>query len=121
MTKMSLTELSEATANFSTGNVIGMGKIGMMYKGVHSNGWSLAIKRVHDSQSFETQFVSELLALGRLKHNNIVPLLGYCKEQKENFWCTNTYRMVTFVIGYMQREAGTRCWNGLRGLKLPLG
>ncbi|GMY32966.1 probably inactive leucine-rich repeat receptor-like protein kinase At5g48380 [Fagus crenata] len=83
VTKMSLTELSEATANFSTSNVIGMGKIGMMYRGVHSNGWSLAIKRVHDSQSFETQFVSELLALGRLKHNNIVPLLGYCKERKE--------------------------------------
>ena len=81
--RMSLAELSEATANFNIGNVIGLGKIGMMYKGVLSNGLPHAIKRLHDSQSLEKQFVSELLALGRLKHNNIVPLLGYCKERKE--------------------------------------
>ena len=83
VTEMSLTEISEATGNFSIGNVVGLGKIGVMYKGVLSNGWLLAIKRLHDSQSFEKQFVSELLALGRLRHNNIVPLLGYCRERKE--------------------------------------
>ena len=80
---MNIIELSEATSNFSTGNVIGFGKIGMMYKGVLSNGRPSAIKRLHDSQSFEKQFISELLALGRLRHNNIVSLLGYCIEGKE--------------------------------------
>ncbi|GMY32962.1 probably inactive leucine-rich repeat receptor-like protein kinase At5g48380 [Fagus crenata] len=83
VTEMSLTEISEATGNFSIGNVIGLGKIGVMYKGVLSNGRLLAIKRLHDSQSFEKQFVSELLTLGILRHNNIVPLLGYCREKKE--------------------------------------
>ena len=81
--RMSLAELSEATANFNTDNVIGLGEIGMMYKGVLSNGLPHVIKRLHYSQSLEKQFVSELLALGRLKHNNIVPLLGYCIERKE--------------------------------------
>ena len=80
---MNIIELSEATSNFSICNVIGFGKIGMMYKGVLSNGRPHAIKRLHDSQSFERQFLSELLALGILKHNNIVPLLGYCRERKE--------------------------------------
>ena len=83
VTKMSLTELHKATGNFNTSNIIGLGKFGMMYKGVLSNGRPHAIKRLHDSQSFERQFLSELLALGILKHNNIVPLLGYCRERKE--------------------------------------
>ncbi|XP_030940246.1 probably inactive leucine-rich repeat receptor-like protein kinase At5g48380 [Quercus lobata] len=80
---MNIIELSEATGNFSIGNVIGFGKIGMMYKGVLSNGRPSAIKRLLNSQCFEKQFISELLALGRLRHNNIVPLLGYCIEGKE--------------------------------------
>ena len=81
--RMSLAELSEATANFNTDNVIGLGEIGMMYKGVLSNGRPFAIKRLHDSQTFEKQFASELKALGRVRHKNIVPLLGYCIEGKE--------------------------------------
>ncbi|KAL4631869.1 hypothetical protein ACB092_04G009000 [Castanea dentata] len=81
--RMRLADLSEATANFNTGNVIGLGKIGMMYKGMISNGQPSAIKRLHDSQSFEKQFTSELNALGRVRHKNIVPLLGHCIEGKE--------------------------------------
>ena len=83
VTRISLTELHEATGNLNTGNVIGLGKFRMMYKGVLPNGWPHAIKGLHDSKSFEKQYVSELLALGILKHNNIVPLLGYCRERKE--------------------------------------
>ena len=83
LVRMSLAEHSEATANFNTGNVIGLGKIGMMYKGMLSNGQPSTIKRLHDSQSFEKQFASELKALGRVRHKNIVPLLGYCIEGKE--------------------------------------
>ncbi|KAK7838655.1 putativeinactive leucine-rich repeat receptor-like protein kinase [Quercus suber] len=83
VTRMSLTELHEATGNFNTSNIIRLGKFGMMHKEVLPNGLPHAIKRLHDSQSFERQFVSELLALGILKHNNIVPLSGYYRERKE--------------------------------------
>ena len=44
VTRMSFTEISEATGYFNTKNVIGMGKIGMMYKAVIPNCWSLAIR-----------------------------------------------------------------------------
>jgi hypothetical protein len=37
VTRMSLTELSEATGFFSTHNLIGSGKIGTMYKAVLPN------------------------------------------------------------------------------------
>ncbi|KAL4631873.1 hypothetical protein ACB092_04G009400 [Castanea dentata] len=81
VTRMSFTEISEATGYFNTNNVIGIGKIGMMYKGVIPNCWSLAVKRLNNCQSYETQFLSELSALGILRHDNLVPLLGYCSEQ----------------------------------------
>ena len=83
VTRMNFTELSKASNNFSTNNAIGPGKIGVMYKAMLPNGSLLAVKRLHDCQSFEKQFISELLALGRLRHNNIVPLLGFCRERKE--------------------------------------
>uniref|UniRef100_A0A7N2LMK3 non-specific serine/threonine protein kinase n=2 Tax=Quercus lobata TaxID=97700 RepID=A0A7N2LMK3_QUELO len=81
--KMNFTKLSEATDDFIIDNVIGMGKVGMMYKAVLPNGSLLAVKRLHGCESFEKQFISELLALGTLRHNNIVPLLGFCRERKE--------------------------------------
>ena len=80
---MNFTELKEATNNFCTDNVIGLGKIGVMYKAMLPNGSPFAVKRLHGCQSFEKQFISELLALGTLRHNNIVPLLGFCRERKE--------------------------------------
>ena len=69
--------------NFSIDNAIGMGKIGVMYIAILPNGSLLAVKRSHNCQSFEKQFISELLALGTLRHNNTVPLLGFCRERKE--------------------------------------
>ena len=81
--RMNFTELKEATNNFCTDNVIGLGKIRVMYKAMLPNGSPFAVKRLHGCQSLDKQFICELLALGRWRHNNIVPLLGYCKERKE--------------------------------------
>ncbi|XP_050258188.1 probably inactive leucine-rich repeat receptor-like protein kinase At5g48380 [Quercus robur] len=81
--RVNFTELSEASNNFSPDNAIGPGKIGVMYKAMLPNGSLLAVKRLHDCQSFEKQFISELLALCRLRHNNIVTLLGFYRERKE--------------------------------------
>ncbi|KAL4631878.1 hypothetical protein ACB092_04G009900 [Castanea dentata] len=81
VTKMNFQELSEATNNFSTDNAIGLGKMGVMYKAVLPNGSPLAVKRLHGCQSFEKNFICELLALGSLRHNNIIPL--FCREKTE--------------------------------------
>uniref|UniRef100_A0A7N2MUM5 Protein kinase domain-containing protein n=1 Tax=Quercus lobata TaxID=97700 RepID=A0A7N2MUM5_QUELO len=83
VTKMNFTKLSKATNNFSIDNAIGVGKMGVMYKAVLPNGSPLAVKRLHGCQSFEKNFICELLALDRLRHNNIIPLLGFCRERTE--------------------------------------
>ena len=83
VSRMNFIEFSEATSNFSTNNAIGLGKIGMMYKAVLPNGSPLAVKRLYGCQLFEKQFISKLLALATLKHNNLVPILGFYRERKE--------------------------------------
>ncbi|RZS02945.1 hypothetical protein BHM03_00033044 [Ensete ventricosum] len=54
-----------------------------MYKATLPDGTFLAIKRLQDSQQSENQFVSEMATLGNVRHQNLVPLLGYCFAKKE--------------------------------------
>lgn len=50
VTRMNFEELSIAANNFSKNNIIGMGKMGAVYKATVSNGnWFLAIKRIPNS------------------------------------------------------------------------
>ncbi|KAI8004017.1 putative leucine-rich repeat receptor-like protein kinase [Camellia lanceoleosa] len=83
VTRISFTELVNVTDNFREDNIIGLGKTGIMYKAVFPNGLFLAIKRFFESQFSEGHFMSEVMTLGRLRHNNLVPLFGFCYEGKE--------------------------------------
>ncbi|XP_037495906.1 probably inactive leucine-rich repeat receptor-like protein kinase At5g48380 [Jatropha curcas] len=88
VTRMSCKEIAEVTSNFDKENIIGQGiigqgKMGTMYKATLPNGWFLAIKRLYNFQNFKKEFVCELMTLGRLRHTNLVPLIGFCIEKKE--------------------------------------
>ncbi|CAJ1936230.1 unnamed protein product [Sphenostylis stenocarpa] len=80
---MKFNEVRDATECFSIDNAIGMGKIGIMYEGRLPNGWNLAIKRLFDSKQYKRQFLLEIRILGKYRHRNIVPLLGFCVEKNE--------------------------------------
>ncbi|TKY59392.1 inactive leucine-rich repeat receptor protein kinase [Spatholobus suberectus] len=80
---MRFNEVKDATNCFSINNAIGMGKIGIMYKGKLSNGWNLAIKRLFDFKQFKRQILLEIRILGKYRHRNVVPLLGFCVERNE--------------------------------------
>ncbi|CAJ2670405.1 unnamed protein product [Trifolium pratense] len=44
----------------------------------------VAVKRVsHESRQGMREFVSEIVSIGRLRHRNLVPLLGYCRRKGE--------------------------------------
>ncbi|XP_028112037.1 probably inactive leucine-rich repeat receptor-like protein kinase At5g48380 [Camellia sinensis] len=59
VTRISFTKLVNATDNFREDNMIGLGKMGIMYKLVFPNGSFLAIKRFFESQFSEGHFMSE--------------------------------------------------------------
>ncbi|XP_038689472.1 probably inactive leucine-rich repeat receptor-like protein kinase At5g48380 [Tripterygium wilfordii] len=83
VTRMSFRNLSEATNHFSQHNIIGVGKLGTVYKASLPNGWPLVVKKFRHSHHCEESFLSEMHVLGKLRHNNLVPLLGFAVESEE--------------------------------------
>lgn len=83
MAKMKLNDLLAATKDFSKENIIATGRTGTMYKASLTDGTFLAVKRLHDSQHTESQFVAEMETLGSVRNRNLVPLLGFCVAKKE--------------------------------------
>lgn len=83
ISKMKFSDLMKATKDFSKENIIGAARTGTMYKAVLPDGSFLAVKRLQDTQHSESQFVSEMATLGSVRHQNLVPLLGFCIAKKE--------------------------------------
>ncbi|XP_015581090.3 probable receptor-like protein kinase At1g11050 isoform X2 [Ricinus communis] len=72
-------DLEKATDNFSQKNFIGRGGFGFVYKGVLSDGTTVAVKRIIESDfQGDTEFCNEVEIISNLKHRNLVPLRGCC-------------------------------------------
>ncbi|XP_045794333.1 L-type lectin-domain containing receptor kinase IV.1-like [Trifolium pratense] len=78
-------DLYFATKGFKEKGLLGVGGFGRVYKGViPSSKLEVAVKRVsHESKQGMREFVSEIVSIGRLRHRNLVPLLGYCRRKDE--------------------------------------
>ncbi|GMH82113.1 hypothetical protein TrST_g9749 [Triparma strigata] len=76
-----LATLSRATSNWTPENIIGRGGFGPVYKGSLNNR-EVAIKRLEvaigGGQGI-AEFERELATLTRCRHENLLPLLGYCR------------------------------------------
>ncbi|KAK2986317.1 hypothetical protein RJ640_021886 [Escallonia rubra] len=79
-----------ATGSFNASNCIGNGGFGATYKAEISPGVLVAIKRlaVGRFQGVQ-QFDAEIKTLGRLRHANLVTLIGYHASEKEMFLVYN--------------------------------
>ncbi|XP_017975175.1 PREDICTED: LRR receptor-like serine/threonine-protein kinase RPK2 [Theobroma cacao] len=79
-----------ATGNFNASNCIGNGGFGSTYKAEISTGVLVAIKRlaIGRLQGFE-HFDAEIKILGRLRHANLVTLIGYHVSETETFLVYN--------------------------------
>ncbi|PRQ30705.1 putative protein kinase RLK-Pelle-LRR-Xb-1 family [Rosa chinensis] len=76
--QFSMAKLLRATNNFSSDMIIGYGDCFLLYKAQLSNGLTVAIKKL-DPREFPgfREFRAEVETLGKLRHPNIVKLLGY--------------------------------------------
>ncbi|CAL4931974.1 unnamed protein product [Urochloa decumbens] len=74
-------EMDEATGGLAAANVMGEGVYGVVYRGVLRDGTAVAIKNLHNNRGqAEKDFRMEAQMIGRVKHKNLVSLLGYCSE-----------------------------------------
>lgn len=69
-------ELEEATDNFQA--LLGHGSSASVFKGILSDGTSVAVKRINGEENGEKEFRSEVAAIASAQHVNLVRLLGYC-------------------------------------------
>ncbi|URE27640.1 receptor kinase [Musa troglodytarum] len=83
--RFSCRDLFIATKGFNDKELVGIGGFGKVYKGVLQTSKSeIAVKRVsHESRQGMREFIAEIVSIGRLRHRNLVQLLGYCRRKGE--------------------------------------
>ncbi|CAL5006881.1 unnamed protein product [Urochloa decumbens] len=78
--KLTYAHLHEATNGFSSEARIGTGGFGEVYKAKLKDGSVVAVKKLmYFTGQGDREFTAEMETIGKIKHRNLVPLLGYCK------------------------------------------
>ncbi|XP_051200578.2 L-type lectin-domain containing receptor kinase IX.1 [Lolium perenne] len=83
--RFSYNELSRATRGFSNDEKLGEGGFGAVYRGLlRDQGLHVAIKRVSKmSSQGRREYISEVTIISRLRHRNLVQLVGWCHKADE--------------------------------------
>jgi serine/threonine protein kinase len=79
-------QLVHATRNFAAEEKLGQGGFGAVYRGhLRELGLSVAIKRFSKDSSMQgrKEYSSEINVISRLRHRNLVQLLGWCDNHDE--------------------------------------
>ncbi|KAF0908698.1 hypothetical protein E2562_028135 [Oryza meyeriana var. granulata] len=72
-------DILKATNNFSKANITGSGGYGLVFLAELEDGTRLAVKKLNgDMCLVEREFQAEVEALSATRHENLVPLLGFC-------------------------------------------
>ncbi|PUZ67192.1 hypothetical protein GQ55_3G413600 [Panicum hallii var. hallii] len=78
---LSFEELRQMTNDFSQSQEISRGELGVVYKGVTTNGELIAVKRLFELLGLDDEHIKkEFHKLSLLKHPNLVRFLSYCYE-----------------------------------------
>ncbi|XP_075501587.1 LOW QUALITY PROTEIN: brassinosteroid LRR receptor kinase-like [Primulina tabacum] len=81
---LTLADLFEATNGFHDDCLVGSGGFGDVYRAQLKDGTIVAIKKlIHISGQGDREFTAEMETIGKVKHRNLVSLLGYCKVGEE--------------------------------------
>ncbi|XP_022749126.1 L-type lectin-domain containing receptor kinase IX.1-like [Durio zibethinus] len=83
--RFSFAEMVRATNNFSEEGKLGEGGFGGVYKGFLSSlNLSIAVKRVSKmSKQGKKEYIAEVKIISKLRHKNLVQLIGWCHEKGE--------------------------------------
>ncbi|XP_010025783.2 L-type lectin-domain containing receptor kinase IV.1 [Eucalyptus grandis] len=78
-------DLYIATKGFQNQELLGVGGFGQVYRGIlPTSNIEIAVKMVsHESRQGIREFVAEIISIGRLRHRNLVALLGYCRRKRK--------------------------------------
>ncbi|XP_043718559.1 leucine-rich repeat receptor protein kinase EMS1 [Telopea speciosissima] len=139
--QISMTDLVVATRNFATDGIIGDGSFGLVYKACLSDGATVAVKKLsEDAFQGLREFHAEMETLGKIRHPNLVKILGYCVSGTDRIliyefiergsldqWLQDTSPVVGDVSWPLPWETRTKIIKGvalglsfLHGLETPI-
>lgn len=119
--------LREATNNFSEGNILGKGGFGTVYKGELHDGTKIAVKRMQSTgfvdQKGQSEFTSEIAVLTRVRHRNLVALLGFCLDGSERllvYECMPQGALSRHLVNWKQEGLKPLEWKTRLGIALDV-
>jgi hypothetical protein len=114
-------KIIQATGNFNASNCIGNGGFGATYKAEISPGMLVAVKRlsVGRFQGFQ-QFEAEIKTLERVRHPNLVTLIGYHASETEMFLIYNYLPGGNLENFIKERSARAIGWKTLHKISLDV-
>ncbi|KAL3839408.1 hypothetical protein ACJIZ3_023999 [Penstemon smallii] len=111
VTLFSYNSLRSATRSFHPSNRIGRGGFGIVYKGILRDGTQVAIKSLSaESNQGTNEFLTELNTISKIRHPNLVQLIGCCIE--------DNYRIL--VYEYLENNSLTSALLGSSGKRVEL-
>ncbi|CAO2201325.1 unnamed protein product [Urochloa humidicola] len=76
---MDFSVLESATSKFSEKNILGKGGFGCVYRACLDKSGVAAVKKLNCCrEEVEKEFENELNFLGKIRHHNVISVLGYC-------------------------------------------
>ncbi|XP_018730545.2 probable leucine-rich repeat receptor-like serine/threonine-protein kinase At3g14840 [Eucalyptus grandis] len=106
-----LRQIKAATNNFDSANKIGEGGFGSVYKGLLSDGTTIAVKQLSSkSKQGNREFVTEIGLISALQHLHLVKLYGCCIEGNQ----------LLLVYEYMENNSLARALFGPEEFQLKL-
>jgi len=100
--------LKEITGGFSDECLLGSGTYGKVYKGKDKDGQEIAVKLLKSMDLDGNEFARELNNLTKLKHPNIVRLVGFCDEEEK---VVTDYNGKNIIATKMHRALCLECLN----------
>ncbi|GJP55059.1 hypothetical protein CLOM_g14047 [Closterium sp. NIES-68] len=110
---VSIEVIREATAGFAPSHVVGRGGFGTVYRGEMPDGTMVAVKRMEAGPIRENgarEFLSEVAVLSKVRHRNLVALLGHVMDDHERL----------LVFEYMDLVHVITCFDPTRYNHRPL-
>lgn len=85
-TAIEYSKLHAATNNFSSNNILGEGGFGCVYKARFDDDSFAAVKKLDEgSRQAEHEFQNEVELMSKIRHPNLVSLLGFCTHENTRF------------------------------------
>ncbi|XP_021890446.1 L-type lectin-domain containing receptor kinase IX.1-like [Carica papaya] len=83
--RFSYTDLASATSNFSNERKLGEGGFGEVYRGYLADlDMLVAVKKIsRGSRQGKKEYITEVKVISRLRHRNLVQLIGWCHDKGE--------------------------------------